>query len=106
MQIQRIDATVDPELVGALGVRATPTLIMRTDGEEQTRLIGQVSNHDLEEFFASTGQHRPFPLDGLTRATAGVALLGIGWGLDAAVLVATGVVLGLWAAVTMWRWAR
>ncbi|MGK2949764.1 MAG: thioredoxin family protein [Acidimicrobiales bacterium] len=106
MQIERIDATLDPDRVGTLSVKATPTVIMRVAGAERARLIGRVSARDLEQFFASTGSHRPFPLDGITRAAAGVALMGIGWWLATPPLAAIGAALVVWAAVTMWRWSR
>jgi thiol-disulfide isomerase/thioredoxin len=106
MHIERIDATIDPDRVETLGVQATPTVIMRVAGNERARLIGRVSDHDLEQFFATSGEHRPFPLDGITRAAAGIAMLGIGWWLDTVVLATIGAALTVWATVTMWRWLR
>lgn len=106
MRIEHIDATLDPGRVETLGVQATPTVIMRVAGKERARLIGRVSDRDLEQFFATTGDHRPFPLDGITRAAAGLTLTGIGWWLDTTALAAIGVVLIVWAAATMWRWSR
>jgi thioredoxin-like negative regulator of GroEL len=106
MRVEQIDAAVDPDRAGELGVMATPTVIMRVDGAERSRLIGRVSNHDLEQFFASAGTHRPFPTDGITRVAAAVALLAFGWAMENMVLAGVGVLLGVWAAVTMWRWAR
>lgn len=106
MHVERIDATLDPDRVETLGVQATPTVIMRVAGTERARLIGRVSDHDLEQFFATVGDDRSFPVDGITRATAGLALIGIGWWLDTAALAAIGAALTVWATVTMWRWSR
>ena len=106
MRIEHIDAAIEPDCVGVLGVRATPTLILRVAGVERARLVGRVSNADLEQFFATHGNHRPFPLDGIIRTVAGLALVGIGWGLDAIALVVIGALLTGWATVTMWRWWR
>lgn len=61
---------------------------------------------DLEQFFATTGTHRPFPADGITRATASGALIGICWWLEATAFVAIGVGICAWAAATAWRWWR
>lgn len=106
MRIERIDASVDPGRAGSLGVQATPTVIMRVDGTERARLIGRVSDHDLEQFFATAGVHRPFPLDATTRGLAAVGLVGIGWWSGAAVPLVVGIAFAVWAAATMWRWTR
>lgn len=106
MRVERIDATIDPDRVDALGVKAAPTVIMRVAGVERARLVGRVSDRDLEQFFAHTGNHRPAPADGITRAAAGIALIGVGWLLDTTVLGVVGAALIVWAAATMWKWSR
>ena len=106
MRIERIDATIDPDRVDELGVKAAPTVIMRVAGVERARLVGRVSDGDLELFFAQTGNRRPAPVDGITRAAAGIALIGVGWLLHTTVLSVVGAALIAWAAVTMWRWWR
>lgn len=105
-RIERIDATVEPDRVDALGVMATPTVIMRVGGREHARLVGRVSDRDLEMFFAHAGDHRPAPVDGIMRAIAGIVLLGIGWWAATTVLSVVGAGLTMWAGVTMWRWSR
>ena len=106
MRVERIDATIDPDRVDALGVKAAPTVIMRVAGVERARLVGRVSDRDLELFFAHTGNHRPVPVDGITRAVAGIALIGVAWLLHTIVLSLLGAALVVWAAATMWRWTR
>lgn len=106
MRVEQIDASVEPDRVSGLGVMATPTVIMRVDGTERSRLTGRVSTHDLDTFFSSTGTHRPFPTDGIARSAAAIALLGLGVVVGSPVLTVVGVALGVWAGVTMWRWAR
>ena len=106
MRVERIDATIDPDRVDALGVKAAPTVIMRVAGVERARLVGRVSDRDLERFFAHSGNRRPVPVDGITRAVAGIALIGVAWLLHTIVLSLLGAALIVWAAATMWRWTR
>ena len=106
MRIERIDATTQPERVAMLGVQAAPTVIMRAAGVERARLVGRVSDRDLAKFFATAGAHRPFPLDGVARAAAGVALIGLGFVLGAVALVAVGLAVSTWGAATLWKWSR
>jgi thiol-disulfide isomerase/thioredoxin len=106
MRFHHIDASTEPERVDGLGVQGTPTIILQVDGVERSRLIGRVSDADLEAFLTTHGTHRPFPTDAAVRAGAGVALSLAGWVLATPVLVAIGVALAGWAAATMWRWSR
>lgn len=106
MRVERIDAAIDADRVDALGVKAAPTVILRVAGIERARLVGRVSDRDLELFFAHTGNHRLAPVDAITRAAAGIALIGVGWLLDTTVLSVVGAALTIWAAATMWRWSR
>jgi thioredoxin-like negative regulator of GroEL len=106
MRFERIDAAAEPDRVDALGVRAIPTVIVRVEGTERARVVGRVADRDLERFIASTGGYRPLPFDGIMRAAAGLALLGIGWWLGVLALLVIGAALTAWSAVTMWRWTR
>ncbi len=106
MRFHHIDASVEPDRVDGLHVQGTPTIILEVDGAERARLVGRVSDTDLEAFLVSYGTHRAFPTDAVVRAGAGVALIVSGWMLAAHVLAAVGLALAAWAAVTMWRWTR
>lgn len=106
VRVDHLDASVDPERADRLGVRGTPTLIALVDGEERRRIVGRVPDSDIEEFFASSGAHRPFPVDGLTRGVAAAGMVALAAVTSTPVLLVVGAALGAWTAATMWRWAR
>lgn len=106
VRVEHLDASEQPERAEALGIRGTPTLIAVVNGVERRRIVGRVPDADLELFFATSGEHRPFPVDGLTRGVAAAGVVVLGVVTAAPVLLATGAVLTAWTAVTMWRWAR
>lgn len=106
VRLEHVDASECPERAAALHVRGTPTLIALTDGVEQRRIVGRVPDADLAQFFASAGAHRPFPVDGVTRAMAAAGVLCLGAVTGAAALWVVGATLSGWTAATMWRWSR
>lgn len=106
VQTERIDASMQPDRAAALHVRGTPTLIAVVDGVERRRIVGRVPDADIEQFFATAGAHRPFPVDGVTRGVAAAGLLLVGAATAAPLLLAIGGAMTVWTAATMWKWSR
>lgn len=78
-----VDAASEPERVGALGVKGTPTLIALSDGEELFRVTGRKSAEELADMFAAVAERgRPTRLGGndlVLRVVTGLGLAGAGW---------------------------
>ncbi|HEX6286725.1 MAG TPA: thioredoxin family protein [Acidimicrobiia bacterium] len=101
-----IDASVDHEMVGSLGVKGTPTLIGCARGEEIFRFTGRRTSAELEAMFDAVSGARPIATVGrgdvLVRIGAGVALIVSGllsgpvW-----VLVGLGSAVGLFGLLTV-----
>jgi thioredoxin-like negative regulator of GroEL len=105
VRIETVDASLDPQRVQELAVKATPTIILRTDGIESSRVVGRVTASDLERLFTEAG-FRPAPTDALVRGLAGVALAVAGVWLDTTVLMTVGAALVVWAGAGLLRWRR
>jgi thioredoxin-like negative regulator of GroEL len=103
--IEAIDASLDPQRVAELGVRGTPTIILRKDGVELSRVVGRVSATDLERVFTEAG-FRPAPTDAIVRGLTGVTLAALGAWLGASVLMVVGAALVVWAGAGLLRWRR
>lgn len=106
VRVDHLDASEQPDRAAALGVSGTPTLIAVVDGVERRRIVGRVPDADIEQFFTTSGEHRPFPVDGLTRGLAAAGVVTLGVVTAAPVLLLAGAALTAWTAATMWRWAR
>ncbi len=105
VKIEEIDASLDPDRVEELGVRGTPTIILRRDGVESSRVVGRVSATDLERLFTEAG-FKPAPTDAIVRGLSGVTMAVVGAWLDTGVLMVVGVALVVWAGAGLLRWRR
>jgi thioredoxin-like negative regulator of GroEL len=105
VKVEEIDASLDPQRVEELGVRGTPTIILRQDGVELSRVVGRVSATDLERIFTEAG-FKPAPTDAIVRSLTGVVLAAVGAWLGATVLMVVGAGLVVWGGTGMLRWRQ
>lgn len=113
VEVWRINADENPEVVRALGVRGIPTLLVYRGGEEIARRIGSQSEPALEALFLSAlSGEAPAPTilaakDRLLRIFIGLALLAVAWqaGWSWLILLAAGVVLfsAVYDRCPIWR---
>jgi len=82
VDMRMISAADELEMIGGLGVRATPTLIGVREGREVFRIVGRRSRTELYELFEGVVGEGPVPRVGrqdvVVRALAGSALLVVG----------------------------
>lgn len=93
IDLLKLNADEEIDLVRALGVRSIPTLLGFRAGEEILRRTGTQSPAALESLFeaVSSGRHPvqsgPAPLDRILRLLVGVALLILGWAVGPSLLL-------------------
>jgi thioredoxin len=95
VDVLKINADEEPEVIKFLGVMGIPTMIGFANGQEIVRRTGLQSQEALEILFGATLQQNravitpPAPLDRWIRSGAGLALIAVGWFWGQSVLLAS-----------------
>lgn len=84
VDLWRINADEDPNLVRAMGVRGIPTMIGYSKGEEISRKTGALTADNVLGFFEAVEQNKPFSrslswVERLMRIIPALVILVLGW---------------------------
>lgn len=106
--MMKINAVEEPDMVKALGVRGTPTLIGYSNGVEVFRRTGRRTPTELREIFVAVADGTPAPRVGVSdialRVGSGAALIAIGFVSGPAwVLIGAGALVALFGLHSMLR---
>jgi len=102
---ERVNPADDPIVARALGVMATPTLVVVADGDVRLRSVGRRSRDEIRQLFeAASGSRDAVTIgrqDQVLRVGAGVALGALGVAMGPAwPLVGIGAAVGAWGIVS------
>jgi len=84
VDLWRINADEQPDLVRAMGVRGIPTMVGYYQGEEITRRTGAMTGENVLGFFSAVEQNKPFSrslswLERVIRIIPAVLFIVLGW---------------------------
>ena len=84
VDLWRINADEDPQLVRAMGVRGIPTMVGYYKGEEISRKTGAMTAENVLAFFGAVEQNKPFSrslswVERLMRIVPALVILILGW---------------------------